>query len=214
MNLPKFPERIARLPVDSRGYPVPWFVEWIDGKPQFPIISEGKRVRAIQKRLCWICGENLGAYLSFVIGPMCMLNRTSAEPPSHLECASFAVLACPFLINPKAKRIENEHTKNGVDVGVAIKRNPGVSVIWNTKKYSLFNAGQSGWLIDIGEPQHVSCWKEGRSATINELRLSIESGLPELYKLASEDGSEDELERAVRRLEELIVRRSIFNPGL
>jgi hypothetical protein len=29
------PESVGRLPVDHRGYPVPWFVAWIDGKPEF-----------------------------------------------------------------------------------------------------------------------------------------------------------------------------------
>ena len=29
--LPELPRRIARLPKDDRGYPVPAFVEWIRG---------------------------------------------------------------------------------------------------------------------------------------------------------------------------------------
>jgi hypothetical protein len=29
-ELPELPSRITRLPVDDRGYPVPWFGEWFD----------------------------------------------------------------------------------------------------------------------------------------------------------------------------------------
>jgi hypothetical protein len=33
------PARFARLPADERGYPVPKFVEWIDGKPDFRCVD-------------------------------------------------------------------------------------------------------------------------------------------------------------------------------
>jgi len=32
------------LPIDpDRGYPVPWFVAWVNGKPDFRVIGVGKR---------------------------------------------------------------------------------------------------------------------------------------------------------------------------
>ena len=40
--LPPMPSRIAALPVDERGYPVPWFVAWIDGKPEFRCADPAK----------------------------------------------------------------------------------------------------------------------------------------------------------------------------
>lgn len=100
MTEPRFkdlPPRIAKLPTDERGYPVPYFVEWIDGKPDFRVMSSKNLARAVKYRRCWICGEELGRFLCFTIGPMCGVNRISSEPPSHYDCARFAVSACPFL---------------------------------------------------------------------------------------------------------------------
>jgi hypothetical protein len=42
MKLPPPPSRMKVLKLDERGFPVPWFVHWEDGKPDFRIISPGK----------------------------------------------------------------------------------------------------------------------------------------------------------------------------
>lgn len=84
------PDRIRKLAI-YRGFPVPWFVDWVpasqDGGtvliPEFRAMDGEKLVAAINQRLCWVCGEGLGKFMTFVAGPMCGINRTSAEPPSH-----------------------------------------------------------------------------------------------------------------------------------
>src|SRR5215467_3774641 len=96
-SLPPLPKRMLALPIDGRGYPVPWFVAWIRGEPDFRVIKPGGAEIAYHRNLCWLCGQRLGTYKTFVIGPMCTLNRVSAEPPSHRDCAEFAAKACPFL---------------------------------------------------------------------------------------------------------------------
>src|SRR5262245_39698608 len=88
-GLPARPPRIKRLPLDARGYPVPWFVAYVDGVPDFRIVDTPKIGVAWNKQRCWICGGQLGRYLAFAIGPMCAVNRVSSEPPSHLECAMY-----------------------------------------------------------------------------------------------------------------------------
>lgn len=71
------PPRIARLPVNDAGYPVPWFVAWIDGKPDFRVIGPAKLPKAVKEGRCWICGDKItGPTVAFVIGPMCAVNRT------------------------------------------------------------------------------------------------------------------------------------------
>ncbi len=74
------PPRIAKLPKDQRGYHVPWFVAWIDGVADFRVTDNAKLVRAVNERRCWVCGEKMGRHLAFLIGPMCAVNRVSAEP--------------------------------------------------------------------------------------------------------------------------------------
>src|SRR4030095_12652609 len=81
----KMPSRMAKLPRDARGYPVPRFVSWYDGKPDFRIADTRYLEHCFRARTCWLCGELLGRYLAFVIGPMCAVNRTTAEPPCHRD---------------------------------------------------------------------------------------------------------------------------------
>src|SRR4051794_7295681 len=92
-----------------------------------------------QKR-CWVCGEPLGAFKTFVIGPMCAINRTSAEPPSHRECAEFSARTCPFLTKPRMRRNEKALPEERTCLGFMIERNPGVTLLWITKKYTPFKA--------------------------------------------------------------------------
>lgn len=193
------PPRIAALPV-RRGYPVPWFVEWIvdgksapigEGEPDFRIMSGERWQRAVDSGRCWVCGGPLGAWRAFLVGPMCAVNRTSAEPPSHRECAEWSARNCPFMARPHARRREAGMPEGGESAGIALMRNPGVGLVWVTKqgRYKRYRAhGGSGWLFDIGEPESVSWWAEGRPATRAEIEHSIDTGYPSLRELADEEG--------------------------
>lgn len=201
------PSRMKDLPLDRRGYVVPWFVDWIDGEPEFRAMDREKFVMAIRHKLCWVCGGKLGVHFSFVAGPMCGINRTSSEPPSHHECAAWSVRNCPFLANPRAVRREGNLPDN-VDVnqaGLPLSRNPGVTMLWNTRVYDVFKPEQtkgSGYLIHMGEPESVEWWREGRPAARAEVLDSIETGLPALENIARlERGGLEALERARRRLD-------------
>lgn len=196
-NYENAPAAIKRLPTDHRGYPVPWFVQWIDGKPDFRVMDSDKWKKAVQFNRCWITGEQLGVHKTFVAGPMCGINRTSAEPPSKKENAIFAAKACPFLAIPKLKRGESGPCpKTSEGPGIAIMRNPGVAMLWTTRNYKIFNA-DGGYLINMGDPSEVLWFCEGREATRQEVMNSIEEGLPNLIKVADEDGHREHLQRAI-----------------
>jgi len=44
--------RMRRLPVSPRGFPVPWFVAWLGGVPDFRCIGLGKLVKGDSPELC------------------------------------------------------------------------------------------------------------------------------------------------------------------
>jgi hypothetical protein len=189
-ELPRLPDRMRGRPVDHRGFPVPWFVAWLDGEPDFRIIRPNGLAIAVKQQRCWICGQQLGRHLAFVIGPMCAINRITSEPPSHRECAEFAVQACPFMLRPRMKRNTvdlPEHYRN--PAGIHVDRNPGVMCMWITKSFKPFKAN-GGYLLNIGEPESVSWWTEGRYATRAEVQASIDGGFPQLRELAEQDGPE------------------------
>ena len=187
-GLPPIPRRMQGLPADDRGYPVPFFVAWIDGKPDFRVVGQGRISECHNKKKCWLCGEPMGRFKAFVIGPMCAVNRVSSEPPSHLECAIFAAQACPFLTLPKAQRREATLPDGAVPpAGIGIKRNPGVALIWVTETYKPFVPMQGGGvLFQIGEATTALWFAEGRPATRAEVLESINTGLPILEKMATD----------------------------
>lgn len=192
IELPPMPPQIAARARDERGYPVPWFVAWIDGKPEFRVADGEKLLQAVEFRRCWVCGRKIhDPTFAFVIGPMCAINRTIGEPPQHRECAEFSVRACPFLSIPTAKRREANMPVEGRDpAGFSIRRNPGACAIWLTKKYKLDRptVGEPGVLFRIGNPQSVHWYCEGRRATRDEVLHSIHTGLPILENMAAQDG--------------------------
>jgi len=207
VELEALPARLKSLPVDERGYPVPWFVDWIDGKPEFRAMSPEKWVRAVRFKRCWVCGDALGRFLTFVAGPMCGINRTSAEPPSHYECGKWSARNCPFLNNPEAIRRIDEQVPvmNENTAGFSLGRNPGVTMLWTTKDYSVFDDGKGKPLIFMGEPTMVEWYAEGQPATRTQVLASIDSGIPALMALArTEEGGIKALQEARERFEKFL----------
>lgn len=181
------PARIARLPVDPRGFPIPEFVAFFNGVADFRMIKPGHVARCIRQNRCWICGEIMGAHKAFVVGPMCCVNRISPEPPSHRDCATFAARNCPFLANPSARRRTGGLPEDRTAPGIMIERNPGVVALWVTKSYSVMRV-DNGNLVRIGEPDSIEFFAEGRPATRAEVDASVTSGLPFLDDAAKRDG--------------------------
>lgn len=196
-ELPPLPPNIAKLPIDERGYPVPWFVSWPNGKPEFRMIDGSKIGLAHIQRLCWVCGQKLKGPKTFVIGPMCAVNRNSGEPPSHAECAHFSVRACPFIMRPNMDRREDDFTrKYAKDAGgIMLRRNPGVVMLWETLDYVRYSDGMGGQLFRIGDPISVTWWREGRTATREEIMGSIDSGLPLLAEHCASQAERDLLQK-------------------
>lgn len=199
---------MKRLPIDDRGYPVPWFVAFIEGKPDFRVVRNINNVPAevVAHRTsqCWICGRRLGAYKAFLIGPMCAVNLTSGEPPCHLSCATFAAKACPFLGRPNAKRREANLPEDGVWKEGGLDRNPGVAMVWTTKSYEMHVQEGSAY-FQMGQPDHVEFYHEGAPAPREKIIESIESGLPTLRPMLLDSGyREQEIDQMVEKTMKLV----------
>lgn len=181
--------RLAKLPV-ARGFPVPWFVAWVRGEPEFRAMDGQKLVKALRKRLCWVCGQPLDFNATFVIGPMCAINRVSSEPPSHHECARWSARNCPFLTLRQLERREDETTQGWKSAGISVRRNPGVTLLWTTPTWKPFSDGKGGILLELGEPTSTEWFHKGRAATRAEVEESVRTGLPALEEAARAEGAE------------------------
>lgn len=197
------PERMRYLPLDHRGFPVPWFVAWLDGDgklanagepdvtPDFRVVDTRKFLRAVRERRCWLCGRPLGRFLAFVIGPMCAINRVNSEPPSHRECAEFGVRACPFLSRPRMRRNEVDLPPGMIPAaGFHIEHNPGAMCLWMTTSYRLIEPamGNAGVLFQLGDPTDLVWFAEGRLAMMDEVEAAVLKGLPQLKAIAELQG--------------------------
>lgn len=181
---------------DDVGRPVPFFVAYIDDKPDFRVVDPVKLRACLMQARCWVCGKHLdfapgssGVQGTFVAGPMCLVNRTSAEPPSHHECGVWSAKACPFLFNPEKHRREAKLPEAHHVAGVMIPRNPQTFALINAIDWSPFRA-PGGVLVHIDRVKTVEWMTEGREATADEVLRAMDTGLPTLYDLAEEDGSE------------------------
>jgi len=193
------PPGVAQLPRDKHGRPIPWFVHVDgDGVPDFRVIERGRIADAYRFERCWTCGQPRGRHAAFVVGPMCAVNRVSAEPPSHLECAVFAAQACPFLTTPSMVRRERGMEEHAKPAGVMLTRNPGVALVWSSRTWKPFKA-PGGALFDIGDATATRWFALGRTATRDEVLAAIDAGLPALREMADAEGAGAQLDREVSR---------------
>lgn len=205
------PARIARLPRNKVGYPIPWFVaEQPDGTFDFRVADGNKQVLATRERLCWVCGQRLGAYVSFPIGPMCAVNRISGEPPTHRDCAEYSAKVCPFLAVPQMRRRDRGDLTWVPAAGEMIERNPGAVLVWTTRQFKPFRPpaglGNDGLLYQLGEPTSIEWFREGRAATRDEVIEAMDSGLPNLLEACErDDDPEDSRKDVVRRYEQVLT---------
>ena len=187
-NLP-MPSRMRSLPLTEAGWPALFFADMVDGKIDLRVMDPRKWRFCVAKRACWLCGQPLGRYLAWPIGPMCVVNRTTQEPPSHRECAEYAVRVCPFLTRPHAHRRTAGLPEDATFAGHGLTRNPGVTALWVGHDYSVFRTG-TGPLIHLGDPNEIRWYAQGREATADEVWASLDSGLPLLREVAEQDGPE------------------------
>jgi hypothetical protein len=107
---------------------------------------------------------------------------------------------------PKMRRREDELTAKSVTAGGAIKRNPGVALLWFCRDYRIEDEGKNGILFRIGNSIATEWYCEGRTATRAEVLHSIDTGMPILRDMAAQDGPEaleelaQDLARAVKLL--------------
>lgn len=195
------PARIAALPRNPVGYPIPWFVPELGGVRDFRIASADLMFQAVRDSLCWTCGGQLGPVRAAVIGPMCVVNRVSSEPGQHRECALYAVQVCPFLTTPQMVRREGGKPEVGMvaPAGHMVERNPGVAAVWVTFAVTPFRPpGDAGLLFRLGNPIRVSWFRQGRPATRGEVLDSIHAGVPQLMELCDQDDNPAQSRRDVR----------------
>jgi hypothetical protein len=101
------------------------------------------------------------------------------------------------------RRNKKDMPEGATVAGIMIERNPGVVVLWTCRDYKTFRDARDrqtgGILFEVGDPAHVECYSEGRRATKEELRASMDSGYPLLEAQAEGAVERKELEACKAR---------------
>lgn len=105
------PAIMRELPIDERGYPIPYFVPIVNGKADFRYQDAKKKDACMKYGKCSICGKKLfkDSYW-FISGPMGLQNRVASDAPMHEDCARFSLMACPHILLQKADRRSEDIT--------------------------------------------------------------------------------------------------------
>lgn len=213
-NQIKIPERLIGRPRHN-GFVVPYFVaffkegqqcnEGTEGAvPSFPTTDYRRLVSCRKHNRCWICGQQLGTFKAFVFGPASALARSSYEPPSHRDCARYALQVCPYLVNPGFKHTTERDgfaLREGETVLPEVQPdNPGVGVMWVTRRYDVEARDPSRGIVIFcpGDPEYVELWHRGRMATYKEAADAIQYSIAKNKML--ETGNVIELAWRVQQL--------------
>jgi hypothetical protein len=76
---------------------VPWISFEHNGHAALGGIDERKRILALARRLCQICGERLDARMYLLVRPRDVRAGYTTEPALHPECHGYSTRACPML---------------------------------------------------------------------------------------------------------------------
>ncbi len=169
--------------------------------------------RQEQERLQEIDVERLRFAKKIVMAVVDKINYEIIRPgpkPEERECSEFSIVACPFLNQLEARRRETNLPVGVVDAaGAGLKRQPGAVCLWITKSFKVIPApGGSEILFQIGEPVETRWFREGRTATRDEIMESINTGLPLLQEMAEAEGV-----IAVRHLQRLVEKAMPLVPS-
>lgn len=200
-GLPALPWRMTDRPLDSRGYPVPWFAAMVDGQYDLRIAEPAKHTQALRERLCWLCGKRMIKTLTFVAGPLVAITRTHAEPSCHEECATYAAQACPFLTQQQVRRRVAGLPEIADAPGILLDHRPSVVCLWQTRSASLFSDGAGGTLLKVGTPIKVRWYSQARPASRDEVVEALNRSYELLCEQAALDGEDALAELAARRLQ-------------
>ncbi len=201
------PEGVRALPRDARGIPIPWFVDCSGGRPDFRVVDGRKLIEGWDRDLCWICGRQMFAFRAWIVGPVSAINRCTAEPPAHPDCARVALTQCPFLSDPERARDATPQT--GVRPGGELMmRNSGLTSAWITKGRGgeMVTPG-NGMLFRLFEPHAVEWYHRGAVASAEAVRAGFDDAAGRLREADRRHGPAalDNLERRITACEKWLV---------
>ncbi|WP_293196293.1 hypothetical protein [Ottowia sp.] len=150
---------------DSRGYPIPAFVLVPEsGEPDLRVLDRAWWLYAVEYRRCGICGQPLGRHLAFVGGTASISNRLFTDLPMHVDCAQYALQACPFLAAPTFKYASSIPQLDGVATRMSeavSDQRPTIYGMGVTRSFQVVVAGDNTPALLASAFERIEWWSKG-----------------------------------------------------
>jgi hypothetical protein len=161
------PDSMKDLPLDPRGFPIPWFVHCEPGQtPDLRIASGEKREIGFRDDLCWVCGQPLGKFRVFLGGPQSVKHCCFSDWCCHEKCAIFSAMFCPF-VNGSMQRRREGGMESTVALPGQIPEPPPVYALL----YAVGKIVRSAHGHFLTRPGRVTWFHRGRMISDTEARL-------------------------------------------
>lgn len=150
MEIP-IPQFLNHLKLDHRGYPIPFFVAYVNGKPDFRMLCERKQHMCVDRKLCSICGKKLHEFYYFITGPMGLQSCTHSDPPMHKYCAEYSIDTCPHLHFQRAQVNDRGDVYKEIDAKnyARVKEKPNTLFLIKADKFKLLNMPGYGHVLQF-----------------------------------------------------------------
>lgn len=179
-NIERLPLRMLSLRINGGGWPIYWFSKDVDVEDAVnPDPDPDKMMIAVQRKLCYICGEKLGTYACFLGGVFVGLTRSSNEPPCHRECARWVAMNDQFLTQ-------------------------GITLLWVTVTYDVLLDNEKKIVFSLGEPASAEFYIDKKPASKDEVSSAVTAGLANVLEMIKKGSygdyaPEDVLEKMLTR---------------
>jgi hypothetical protein len=107
------PTRLAARPRDRRGLPIPLVNLHPDpatGEPKvdFTTINTTVSTALAAERRCSLCTGETGYWVAFLGGPRAAELMQYTDPPGCVDCMTWAVRLCPFIVVQRHRRLHGD----------------------------------------------------------------------------------------------------------
>jgi hypothetical protein len=185
------PPRIAKLPQDHRGYPIPVSVlRDREGRPHFTINDEQVNKSIRSEYRCGICGEKLDGDVWFVGGPASAFHAQGRyfDSAVHHDCGQYALKVCPYLAVPSYGRRIDDATLKDKSMHVLIDatqddRRPIVFVLARTTTYTIDRDNMPPVLNPRRPWKEVEFWRFGEQLTQEKAEEMMRADSEDRYPL-------------------------------
>ena len=158
LKLISLPQCMEHLPTDPRGYPVPNFATYRNGKYDFTEVDPAAYGNAIVYKRCHITGLALGKEIAFVGGPISIGNRAFSDAGMLPDAARYAMQACPFIAAPKFAYAARTAPKAG---GHLSPDRPKIFGLGVASSYRVESRGGQVIIFASEWVKPVEWWKDG-----------------------------------------------------